>query len=209
MPDKDEIDDHARDTVRSFLDRAESVLACSIAQRADLDKLGVSWNIRMEKTPQGLRATDISRTLPDEEQIEAAAARVRPLVLESEPINYNKVMKALRRLTMNASETDRQLIRELSASWRTVPKASRWTISVANTQTGQEWPPMDDRQIAMCWLYGDLIHADEDKRAAVAHLGRDERLQAGLALVRDVIVHVKHTVRTIRDLEARGVISLR
>jgi hypothetical protein len=82
-----------------------------------------------------------------------------------------------------------------------VPTASRWSLIVGNTDTGMTYPAMSDREIAYCWLYGDLVHADDDKIAAVAHVDSTDRLFAALALIRDVIAHVQHTQRLIDAVE--------
>jgi hypothetical protein len=204
----DDIDARARTTLRSFLDRADRVLAGSIANRDDLDKLGSSFGVRVTADAAGRRSTRVLRAIPDEELIVAAASRIRPLLLKNESIHFDKVTGAIGRLTMEAGEADRTSVSELKESWRSVATATRWTILVGNKLAGREWPSMSDREIAFCWLYGDVVHADDDKRAAVAHLQPDDLLFAGLALVRDVIVHVKRTCQIIRDFERRSVLAL-
>jgi hypothetical protein len=66
----------------------------------------------------------VRRSLPaDEEVFESLAARVRPLTLDREPIYYQKVLGALRRLLRAAESTTAQHVEQLdqlAAAWRAI-----------------------------------------------------------------------------------------
>lgn len=76
-----------------FRDRAERVLSSAIARREDLATVGTSGRI-IASVVDGATRYIIERQLPREADIESAAARVCPLLLEQDAVFHGKVMNA-------------------------------------------------------------------------------------------------------------------
>jgi hypothetical protein len=53
----------------------------------------------------------------------------------------------------------------------------------------------------MDWLYADVVHADVQRQDAIKQIPEEERLMAGLLLVRDGVVYTRSSLNSITALE--------
>lgn len=105
-------------TLKSFVLRARRIRAHSLAKDAKL--LTKLQNPQMKITHNPATGeTKVSMELPPEEQVESAAARVRPLILNREDTYHAKVMNALMYFGQKAklSDTGMETLREMKRQW--------------------------------------------------------------------------------------------
>lgn len=174
-----------------------------IAQRADVATLGSTMNVIFTVNRPGLAR--IEREHPLVEEIEQGATRVRPLFLEREEVHHMKVLKALGLLSKDAGPPHTEVVKQLRQAWKDFPTSSRWGLAVASAaDDAGEAPFRSDRAIAWDWLYGDLLHADPDRRQRLRHVPESERIMAGLLWVKDAVLLTMATQHLITDLEEAG-----
>ncbi|RYG75841.1 hypothetical protein EU513_15210 [Yimella sp. RIT 621] len=165
------------DRVSEFVFRCGRVLAVPIAHDSDL--LGEAHAMSLRKRDDG--SAEVWKLLPPEVQLDALAARARPLLLEDR-CSYKTGLKALRRLGKATNhprwvEYD-EAIRDLREGWETAANAqgSRYFLSEQRLDSDLDPQSWSDTELAAAWKYGDLVHADEGKQ----HVSeRRERMIAG------------------------------
>jgi hypothetical protein len=112
---------------------------------------------------------------PPEEALESLASRVRPLILGSDPIYYEKALNALEALVGTDKLNEEIDLAWWHAYWRQVIDANLgaqayWVATPSGTTT--------DRKLMYAWLYGDVIHANSPRSPAIRDLDIDERYYA-------------------------------
>ncbi|MHA7264107.1 hypothetical protein ACX80W_12990 [Arthrobacter sp. TMN-37] len=65
-----------------------------------------------------------------------------------------------------------------------------------------------DSDLGMAWFYGDVVHADAERREVGAEYGIKERYRAAALLISNVMVNNRMTLNFIRDLHGRGLLDL-
>lgn len=188
--------------LRRFQDRAERLFDSAIAKRADLATLGTTMQILM-KAESG--SATITQEHPPIEEIEAAASKLRPIFLQDEDVHYYKVLSALGYLTRSASAEARKSVASCRSSWKRVTDSNYWAVEAAKGEDFADRMPLTwDRQIARDWLYGYLVHDDEEAQHRLRLLGEREKIMAGLLWVKDGLLLVRGTYQLVRDLEDAG-----
>jgi hypothetical protein len=94
----------------SFVRRARRVREHSLVKDPALLNDTASGTMQVHATPNGVLS--LVFVAPEEEQIESAAARVRPVILEKDRAFYSKALKAVRFLADPCSD---ELLGELAA----------------------------------------------------------------------------------------------
>jgi hypothetical protein len=192
-------------TLDRFGERAARIMRTAIAQRDDLDTLGSQILIQINRL--GPSKSQIRRERPDEEQIVHAAVVIRPLILQGDPVYHGKVMKALGLLATDATEQWRTQVTNEREAWRQIMTVARWTLQVGATNGEWQTEMRSDRAIAMDWLYADVVHADVQRQEAIKHIPEEDRLMAGLLLVRDGVVYTRSSQNLIRALKEAGALA--
>lgn len=183
----------------------------------------------MKIVPDGEGTHTITHLCPDEEALESLAARTRPFILKQDPVHYDRVLTALSTFaSRHGHSRDVEHCRRLRADWRWVdlgsgapatlssksspdpgavlgPSAAHDDVVTA-AMTGVRVAQITDLGLAVSWLYGDLIHADEERIAAGAPFDITARFQAASVRVAQVAVMVRDTLSFIRALVQDGVI---
>ena len=203
-----DIDAVHRARLEAFVLRARRIAAHSMAQ--DLDQLrrlaGAEFHLGFDGT-----AHFFEWKLPPEEATESAAARVRPLLLQGDDCYYANVLAALGYFLRDHPE--RGNVREALRAWQArvdEPKVSTdagYIVQVKNESTGEEGS-MSDRQLALAWIYGDVVHHDADRRAGARVFGVGERYRAAVPLVAFVMLNAVRLLGVVRSLQERQLISL-
>jgi hypothetical protein len=108
----------------------------------------------------------ITQDLPEnEEAFESLAARLRPLIVSSESIYYEKVLSALQQ---SASDEDQESIEQLRAAWSAAniqgSEVQAFLLQQSNLDGSGATGFVSDTQLAAAWLYADLVHADATGR---------------------------------------------
>lgn len=193
-----------RSTAESLERLARFVLRARLVQEHSLaeDKLALEryaeWKVAFTVTEDrqtGERTVEMKRTpLLPTEQVESAAARVRPLFLKRDGVHYTEVIAALQDAVALAgpdilAETE-VLLAEFQAADPDYPagrpKGPRTERSISN------------KQLAGAWLYGHLLHEDEVRRTYGYGISPEEML---LNATKTVCAEVLATVKLLHLTE--------
>lgn len=194
-----------RQRIDAFVTRARRIEAHTLAQdAARLDALANGTiNVRGQDGVVTLR-----QVLPPEELVESAAARVRPLLLESDTCHYRKVIASIGYFLRHDPWPER--LRTIRLAWesRLDPKTSDrptggFELHVTDMTTGVS-ASMSDVELALSWIYGDVVHHDVDRRQAGAIFGIRERYRAAVPLVAFTVRDGVRLLGLIRDAHAAG-----
>lgn len=209
--------DKKLDEIDRFVLRARRVEAHSLAaDRTELKKLGqftMTGNIGLDG------AMVVRRALPGEELFESLAARVRPLLLKSESIYYNKVLDAIEDRVGGAAlpeDQETKVRKELAALRREWSQFDTDTANVlgfavqsSSLDGSDATPQVSDTQLAAAWLYGDVVHVDlQGKKSDGQLLPVKERFSAAVmyfSLVADLTLT---TLDAVKSLHEMGVMQL-
>ncbi|WP_328929953.1 hypothetical protein OG429_38865 [Streptomyces sp. NBC_00190] len=142
----------------------------------------------------------IRHELPPEEVVESAAARIRPILLETEDCFHMKVLNALG-YSCRASP------------WRarvapSTPAEAAYRVMVTNMATGEDHD-LDAHRLAMAWIYGDVVHHDTERRQEGDAFGLQDRFRAAVSLVAWAMVGTIELLNYIRALREDGLLQLR
>jgi hypothetical protein len=206
-----DIERNARASLIAFILRARRIEKHSLASdRAALELLA-RMPFKIQVTPSTGTATWIQE-FPPEEQVESAAARVWPLILNDDPTHYGKALTALGYLlhTSGAPEPVMKDLRGLKAGWTSIqPKGRKvrgYYIQVSKADSG-EFEQLTDNVLGFAWIYGDVVHADAERLAETRTFGVRERFRAAVPLVAHIMVLTIGTLNFIRLLHQHGVVS--
>lgn len=191
-------------TVEQFVLRARRIEAHPLAQDDDALK-------RWAESGMGMLVRDgqtyLTFTAPPEELMESAAARVRPLLLNEDPVYVPTVMKALSYLVRDRTGLTRGL-RDQRRQWEARVKKDGeprdgYVIIREDAETGGSHS-RTDRQLAYAWLYGDVVHHNLDARALGSQFGLDYRYRAAASMLAFLMRHAISTLNVIRDMWKAG-----
>lgn len=147
--------------------------------------------------------TTVRTEHPPEEQVESAAARIRPLLLNQEEAHCIKAMNALLYFARENGADDRTIsaLKRLREEWKVVAsqkvRRSAYEVRVKSGEALEE--ALADHELAYAWIYGDVVHADIEKRQGAHSFGVEERFHAAVPLVARIMVL---TIETLRTLES-------
>lgn len=181
-----------------FVLRARLVQEHSLAEDRLVLERYAEWRIAFivtENRQTGERTVEMKKTpLLPTEQVESAAARVRPLFLKRDGVHYTEVIGALQEAVASAgpdilAETE-VLLDEFQESDPDYPagrpKGPRTERSISN------------KQLAGAWLYGHLLHEDEVRRTYGYGVSPEEML---LNATKTVCAEVLATVKLLHLIE--------
>ena len=199
--------DQAR--LERFIVRARRIAAHSLAQDIDQLRRLSGGALTIEGRADG--KTYLRIDYPPEEQIESAAARVRPLLLKD--VNFLSVLKAIRSLTADTDDRDRvrRWDRAARDSWtrRTgkLPLDGGFTAFFESIATG-ETGTTNETELALAWIYGDVVHHDPDHLARTRTWGVGNRFRAAVPLVAYMVRATLDVLDAVRLLEQRGSLTI-
>lgn len=207
-----DIDGNARAALDSFVLRAMRVEAHSLAaDRVALQRLSqLSFTVQVEY-PNG--TATLIQHFPPEEQVESAAARVRPLILNDDPTYYAKFFKAAGYFLHKADAPEGVMkeLRGLKQEWAEIqPKGQgvRGYFVERSTADPHEWQRATDNVLGFAWIYGDVVHNDADRLAKTSVFGVKERFRAAVPLVARIMLLTIATLNFARALHRSGLIPL-
>lgn len=201
-----------RQTIELFVVRARRVEEHSLA--ADPEKLAAWGQVRL--TLQGLKdgTQRLIQEVPAEEILESAMARVRPIVLDGEPVYWAKALAAIGYVIRFIDDPERELAhaayQELKKRWQSCtsqhgnPDDGSYYIVRADFVGGQ----VSAEELAFSWIYGDVVHADLDRQARGEIVGVQERHRAASGIVARMVRTTILTLNMIRKLQTNGHLDL-
>ncbi|MDO5874539.1 MULTISPECIES: hypothetical protein [Paenarthrobacter] len=183
-------------TLTRFVLRARLVQEHSLASDKKVLERHAAWQISFNlvvNKATGQKSVEFKPApLLPTEQVESAAARVRPLFLREDGVHYDKVLNAL--LDLTATPQHREQIEGLRSKFQVAdPDYPHGRPKLPRSE-----PHMSNKQIAGAWLYGFLLHED-DRRKTYAHgVSAEEML---LYATRTVCGEMLATVETLHLVE--------
>lgn len=199
--------------MEAFVLRARRVCHHSLARDQEALKrlINPSWQVAV---PEGGGTAKVRRTLPPEEAFESLAARVRPLILQEDPVHYSKALNALGYLIKDAqgAEKAQQYLKSLRQPWKSVNSASA-EVRAYRVEVGpadHSAPPlvMSDNSLAFAWFYGDVVHADAARRESAAAFDIVTRYEAAVHVIAMAAWLAFATLHFIEQLIADGLLTL-
>jgi len=153
---------------------------------------------------------------PEEEQFESLAARIRPLILASEPIYYKKVLGAVRRLLDEADGVTNQMHQDLdrlAERWARVDpedgELQAWSMWTQKSGGGGPRHEATDSVLALGWLYSDLVHVELRKdRAVAAEFPMSRRYLAASQVLSRVALAAVDTLAFVKALDDAAILDL-
>lgn len=142
--------------------------------------------------------------VPHTEQIESAAARVRPVFLFSDGIFYADVLAFL--YEKIADDDDKKIIlkllRECQMADPDYPKSGK------GKRAGDGGSGFSNKDLAGSWLYGSLLHDDEKRRTFSDATGIDSAYRAAVHSVSAMMLCVIKILHFITILVCGGKLDL-
>lgn len=208
MAGQDQGQQHLR-SLKSFVLRARRIRAHSLAKDARLLVKLQNPQFKVLFTPE-TGEMKVVLDLPPEEQVESAAARVRPLILNDEDTFHAKVMNSLLYFGRKSDlpEEDMKVLREWKKEWAKVnPKGKTLGFYEVRVQVpGEAETRISDNALAFSWIYGDVVHADSARREEGRVYGVEERFRAAVPVVVRLMTLAMATLTITERLNARGVL---
>jgi len=203
-------DDELLSVVSAFVLRARRVAAhslCADDQQLEFLANG-AWIARRQDGKESLQ-----RRFPAEQDLESLAARVRPLTLENDPVHYGRVLNALSEYLHrhDGRRDDIDWCRSLKADWRSLDVrdgTQGYYISMAQAGAEHEAKQLSDKELALAWFYGDLVHADQEQIDQASDFQLHERFAAAAVRVAQIAVLARDTLAFIQALIEAGVLPL-
>ncbi|MFF4402462.1 hypothetical protein [Streptomyces sp. NPDC001480] len=198
-----------RANLAAFVLRARRVEAHSLA--ADWDALvalaGAPYSVTVLENGEARFRQDF----PAEELVESAAARIRPLLLETDACSYLKALAGVGYFCRSMPD-EKKWVKAARAEWRARAGATPsseigYQVMIGNTITGQA-DNLDDQRLAMAWIYGDVVHHDSERLKETDPFGLSERFRAAVPLVAWVMVSAIELLNYVRVLQSAGVLEL-
>ena len=150
----------------------------------------------------GIKFADIK--VPHTEQIESAAARVRPVFLFSDGIFYADVLAFLYEKIVDDNEKKKilKLLHECQLADPDYP------ISGKGRRAGDRESGYSNKELAGSWLYGSLLHDDENRRTFSDTTGIEHAYRAAVYSVPAMMLGVVRILHFIEPLVCDGKLNL-
>ncbi len=189
------------------------------ARRVEEHSLAADWDALVALTTMQISVvqldngeTRIRQEFPDEEVVESAAARLRPILLNGDACFYQKALGALGYFC-RALPLDTEWVKATRAEWRlrvdpSTPEEAGYSVMISDTVTGED-QGLDRHKLAMAWIYGDVVHHDMERRQEGDAFGLFERFRGAVPLVAWAMVGTIELLNYIRALHEDGVLQLR
>lgn len=203
-------DDELIARIEAFVLRARRVLAHSLCANMDWLTTVADGGMFMIRD-NGVES--IQFRYPSEEPLESLAARVRPLILQQDPIHYGRVLKALTLyLKRNGTATHTDWCAELRKDWASVDPLivgdPGYIVSVSTSGSTEPGSVITDAELVGTWFYGDLVHADSDRIAKGSAFNINDRFAAAAVRVAQLAILTRDTHSFISDLVDDGTLPL-
>lgn len=198
---EDPVAEKHHQTLRLFKRRAEDIFGCELAQREDALKLGQQFhmNFVVDKRTGASGIRDFRQVIAPKEQVAYALTLIRPLTLtkKGDRLAWVTVLTALEFFCPSERADIRQKLDELRGFWTSYP-ARRMRIMQGPSDPAVDGPRVDawDNEIARKFLYGDLVHGDDNAELLDA-LGDDQVVFSASAMAADGFMLVNNTYQVL------------
>ena len=143
-------------TINKFILRAKRVESHSLLKDINNLRRYAETESKIIFNKESNKAKIIIELPPDEEVFESLVSRIRPFILRSEPIFYEKIFSALEFIL--ETEELKTSVSELKNHWDLINIDSKEIHGYSISDDASH--EASDLQLAGAWLYADLVHAD-------------------------------------------------
>ncbi|MFJ6003671.1 hypothetical protein [Arthrobacter sp. NPDC092385] len=212
MVDREDVITSNRETLEAFVARSRRVDAHSLMSNPAHVQALSTGQIKLRVVPQ-TGEQFLVQDLPVEEVLESAAARLRPLILQEDPVYWGRALNAIGYFLKDSQDQEaKDVLAEMRRLWQErvapTPGKERGYFLQMRRVGGDSTSTIVDTDLGMSWFYGDVVHADKKRRAAGARYGITERFRAATMLVANGLICNHLTLRFIRDLKDAGLLEL-
>ncbi len=190
----------AIDTLERFVVRARRIEAHSLVKSKKVKELAQpSYTLRFNDSTVSMR---LNSRPEDEEIFESLAARIRPCIVDSEPIQLEKVVAAIRVLTSTVELDERQSkLLELVNSWCKEHIAPHSYNAISSHEeigelNSDKVTSASDTLLGLGWYYAD---PRQEKEAAL-EFPYDFRYNQGVVLVSHLALIISSLLKLIREI---------
>lgn len=145
---------------------------------------------------------ELSMVVPPKENVAYAMTLIRPLTLKNKDrLRYSNVISALRYFIPEDSGSLEEVIDGLDLAWEKYPFRRMQTSRLQVGPDDALIPEVSawDARIARDFLYGDLVHGDDNAELLDA-LGQEQVLFAASAMVSDGFILVNNTYQVLHEI---------
>ncbi|WP_150109976.1 hypothetical protein [Crystallibacter crystallopoietes] len=202
--------ENQRALLQRFVLRARIVQDHSLAD--DIDQLRkmsreqinavLTKDLRTGETGVELKPVELIPT----EQLESAAARVRPVFLKRDKVHYDQVLDAVATALKGHQGSSSLLgdVKELRKRFRQADP----DYPHGQPQEAWEGGTLTNKQLSGAWLYGHLLHEDQVRRSYSGGMYPEEMFLAAMRTVCSEMLAVIETLHLIEKLQVRGWLDL-
>lgn len=195
------------DTLERFVVRARRIEAHSLVKSRKVNEyVQPNFSLHFDGPAVSMRLNSLPE---DEEVFESLAARIRPCIVDSEPIQLEKVVAAVRVLTTGAglAESQSKLLDEIDAWCKSHIAPHSYAPISSSEEIGRidsgETIRVSDTLLGLGWYYADLVHADPRReKEAVLEFSYDARYNQGVLLVSYLALIICALLKLIRDADS-------
>ena len=204
-----------QDQLARFVVRLRRVASHSLARDKDSIASYAKGTLKLQ-VEVGRQETTMVHPIPPQESLESLGARVRPILLEGDAVNYRNGIDALGYLLHKSdarfdAEQARLHCKDFKKSWQSLLERHsdvndpvvRMVDSTDQTVHEHTW-----RELAWAWVYIDLVHEDSERLVRSGRFGIAERYWGGTILVARATVRAVGQLNYIRECVQNGVIQL-
>lgn len=191
-------------TLRLFKRRADELFSCELARRDDAMKLGqqLHMNLVVDKATGKSSLRELRQVIPPKEQVAYALTLIRPLTLtkKGDRLAWVTVIAALEHFCPADDSNRAEHLAQLRESWAKYP-VRRMRIMQAPIDPEAPGARVNawDNDIARMFLYGDLVHGDDNAELLDA-LGDDQVVFSAGAMASDGFMLVNNTYQVMHWL---------
>lgn len=162
----------------------------------------ITRNLKTGETSTELKPVDLVPT----EQLESAAARVRPVFLKEDKVHYTPVLDALAGALKGRPGTA-----EFSVKIRKLrTKFQQADPDYPHGRPKEPWDggTLNNKQLSGAWLYGHLLHEDKVRRSYRGNMHLEEMYMTAIYTVCNEMLAVLETLHLIEAMQVRGWLEL-
>jgi hypothetical protein len=150
------------------------------------------------------------KDLPPEEQIESAAARVRPLLEQKDDANLLLATGALKYFCRDMPSS-REFLQDIEKRWRARTSRSASDRDQKIQMLSPDGPAsavLSDRELAFAYIYGDVVHHDRSHLELTEQFGVRQRYEHAAPLVAFIMIQAARVLSLARAAQARKLLGL-
>ena len=192
-------------TINKFILRAKRVESHSLLKDINNLRRYAETESKIIFNKESNKAKIIIELPPDEEVFESLVSRIRPFILRSEPIFYEKIFSALEFIL--ETEELKASVSELKNHWDLINTDSKEIHGYSISDDASH--EASDLQLAGAWLYADLVHADpkENKKGGM-DFSMEDRYVAAVRIFSSLALLTVETLAFIYNLEKLGIFDI-